>query len=286
MGVRHMGLFVHYEPKKTQNRPVQKYKVSLKCSLLALSLLLFAGCASNVVRNHHSLVNRISNRGPVALSNDNPFLAGNLLLNKEIEKSADLKGFITHRGQPNALEVTRTTFGPLLLQFYYTKEKEKFVLEELAEGTWMIKGPFPVGASEPVILTKSSQIPIPEIKKTELVSSPAAPVQAMASLKIEKLQNEPEPQFIKRLTAKHSPLAEISPEGDIVHYVTSEDESLEMLARWYTLDKTNTARLARMNKLSESQALSIGDSIIIPSYLVKNKVRLDEIAKSAFAGKN
>jgi hypothetical protein len=202
-------------------------------------------------------------------------------LNKEIEKSADLKGFIAHRGQPNALEVTRTTFGPLLLQFYYTKEKEKFVLEELAEGTWMIKGPFPVGTSEPVILTKSSQIPIPEIKKTELISSTAAPAQAMASLKIEKLQNEPESQFIERLTATHSPLAEISPEGDIVHYVTSEDESLEMLARWYTFDKTNTARLARMNKLSQSQALTIGDSIIIPSYLVKNKVRLDEIAKSS-----
>jgi hypothetical protein len=54
-----------------------------------------------------------------------------------------------------------------------------------------------------------------------------------------------------------------------------------MLARWYTFDKTNTARLARMNKLSQSQALTIGDSIIIPSYLVKNKVRLDEIAKSS-----
>jgi hypothetical protein len=51
-----------------------------------------------------------------------------------------------------------------------------------------------------------------------------------------------------------------------------------MIARWYTGDRANVGRLARMNRMNRPDHLEIGDVIIIPSYLIRNRKRLTEKA--------
>ena len=67
--------------------------------------------------------------------------------------------------------------------------------------------------------------------------------------------------------------AELTPRGDVVHHVTYPGETLSMIARWYTHDRANAGRLARINHLNNPDRLQIGDKIIVPSYLLKNKNR-------------
>jgi hypothetical protein len=77
--------------------------------------------------------------------------------------------------------------------------------------------------------------------------------------------------------------AEISPKGDLVHYVTFPEETLSLVARWYTFDRNNAEKIGRMNQLPTSAPLSIGDTIIVPAYLLKNRSRLSEEAIKALA---
>jgi nucleoid-associated protein YgaU len=70
--------------------------------------------------------------------------------------------------------------------------------------------------------------------------------------------------------------AEITPQGDLVHYVIYPGETLSIIARWYTHDRANSGRIARINDLKNPDHLEIGDSIIVPSYLLKTQSRFSE----------
>ncbi|RIL09841.1 MAG: hypothetical protein DCC75_05645, partial [Proteobacteria bacterium] len=84
---------------------------------------------------------------------------------------------------------------------------------------------------------------------------------------------------IQELASKFSgQAAELSPKGDLVHYVTYPGETLSNIARWYTFERDNAARIARINDLKNPDQLSPGDTIVIPAYMLKNKVRLSEQA--------
>ena len=109
---------------------------------LAASLycLLVPGCTFTQPTITDSLVDRLRNRGPVALSSNNPYLAANLLVSREMETSPELQGFVEHRGAPAALEVEKSLLGPLIAYFYYPENREEYVLEKI-EGTWIIRGP-------------------------------------------------------------------------------------------------------------------------------------------------
>ena len=76
-------------------------------------------------------------------------------------------------------------------------------------------------------------------------------------------------------------LAETTPKGDLVHYVTFTGENLKMIARWYTMDENNTERLSRINELRRPNALQVGDMVVVPRYLVKNGFRMTQEAVDA-----
>ena len=61
-----------------------------------------------------------------------------------------------------------------------------------------------------------------------------------------------------------------------MHYVTFSGETLSILARWYTGDRSNAGKIARINRIADPDKLSTGDTIIIPAYLLRNKNRLTE----------
>ncbi len=303
-------------------------------SSLVCAGLLGAGCSSSLNYNR-ALFERIRNRGIVPLSSDNPYLAANLLIAKEMERSSELKGFIEHRGAPLAINVESGFLSPTVMDLFYPEQKEFYTLEAQGD-SWIISGPIKLSADrvrdlnvltrnvngepslsnsvntsekpsakstpkfsndknlgtedfgdDPVIekLTKTSREPFSSPAKKSLPRPPSPPSEPRSKTMVEVVpppslsDAKPSLEEIIERYGKHP--GEISSKGDLVHYVTYNGETLMMLARWYTLDESNAARIARMNGVTSPNSLSPGDTIIIPNYLLKNKFRLTEEAVTA-----
>lgn len=260
----------------------------------------------------NGLLGRLKNRGLVPLSADNPYLAANLLVSKEMDKSEELRGFVQHRGAPAAIEVEKGTFSALVMKFYYPERDEYYSLEDV-ENTWIISGPFTIPASDlgkvAVYTRKTAMTPRLAREEQSLPAGvpplPAADTQqtVAAPSKPQGFQSPPLPEFhapqpvsgapstaretevsdeatLIRKIAASSPqtAAEITPRGDVVHYVTYPGETLSIISRWYTETRDNAGRLARINELKNPDRLALGDQIVIPAYLVKNKHRLSREA--------
>ena len=291
------------------------------CTLVVSVFLL---SCTQTLRINDGLISRLQNRGPVALSSDNPYLAANLLLAREMEQSVELRGFVEHRGAPNALEVEKPRFGHLQMHLYYPESREFYSVEEVQK-IWIIRGPLTIPrekmksvstitrnvAGEPSLTVRNIS-PGPfesysekardffgEPKQAEALVAKEIYARERASMEHNQTSNltfrhnRPEESLEAReqtlthtieLLREQSPHpAEITPKGDLVHYVTYAGETLSMIARWFTDERANVGRLARINKLQNPNELSIGDEVIIPSYLVKNKSRLTEEAVKRLA---
>jgi len=226
------------------------------------------------------LIDRLKNRGPVALSTQNPFLSPNLLLSKEMETSDDLAEFIRHRGIPRAIAIEKQLFSAFTLLLYYPQANERYSIEQ-ADGAWIISEPASIrpDESEALLAVMRGAQGVPIIKSGKELATVEKPFRSPAPA----VAPNPRINLNQRMKSLHLKLAsvgaaELTSKGDLVHYVTSTDESLRMIAAWYTFDESNIETLRRVNKLSKT--LTPGDSVIIPSYLVKNKTRLSEEAVS------
>lgn len=287
---------------------------------LALVAATLSGCSTPSFKVHDGLINRLNNRGPVALSSENPYLAANLLVTREMKNSPEIQGFVRHRGAPSAIEVQKEYFSPLLLQFYYPETREYFSLED-ADGTWIIRGPIVMnrekfkevarltrGLSGDPLVQFPTEEPLPQgndpfNKQTAQTKNEQSATKGSDPF-IERLQAYEKAQSVRQQKSAMQPFrsastagpslesiiteeakydAELSPKGDLVHYVTFPGETLSMIARWYTRDRNNAGRLARINRLENPNSLTLGDVIIIPTYLLKNKKRLTEEAVTKLA---
>ena len=274
--------------------------ISFACILSLTSCSFVGGSSSELMR-------RLDGRGPVLVSAENPFIAANLLLTQEMEAHPEIKGFFEKRGMPAAIEVRREYFSPNILRAYYPDKRQIYTFESGKE-SWIISGPTPLtkesydkvtaiaagatgtfprsipprptlaeGATAkaesveahkpetPVILSppSTSQINPPP----QGFQSPARPLPTRFEILVKEAANTP---------------AEISPKGDLVHYVTYPGETLLMISRWYTFDTTSSGTIARINHLKNASSLALGDTVIIPNYLLKNKNRLSEKAVDVF----
>ncbi len=282
-----------------ENRSMSKQRPFRLLFISCISLLIVTACSQSP-RLNHGLIGRLKGRGPVALSSDNPFLAANLLLSKEMERSADLKGFINHRGAPSALSIEHSTFKGLTFKLYYPENREYFNLEEL-DDTWLINGPLPMPAEEVQDLARIAKnkgdkpsILMPDKEKnaddSEPITTPATEAKSFSSfssadekkqhadLSAEKTEGpSSEAKAIRQIVARSakSP-AELTPRGDLVHFVTYAGETLALISRWYTEDLENAGKIARINNLAKPSELKLGDQIVVPAYLLRNKLRLTE----------
>jgi hypothetical protein len=275
-------------------------------------LIVGTGCIST--RADNAFLSSLKNRGAVPLSSTNPFLAGNILLAKEMDRSNDLNGFIKSRGTPQALEVSKSWSGPATIQLYYLDRNEYYTAEE-SGSNWIINGPSripPKGVDLLQTLTEFGQKPAAlELNKSDAASSTPEQYTSGNSSSIElaepaslnilenlpsssdnrstleelvssppatppSISNDPVVDRINEIRESVAEDAEVSPRGDIVHHVSYSGETLSILSRWYTLDVRNTGRIARINALNNPSQLNLGDTIIIPSYLVKNNKYLSE----------
>lgn len=276
----------------------------LSATFLGALLLSISACTPST-QQHGSFINRLKNRGPVALSTENPYIASNLLVSREMDRSPEMRGFVETKGAPPAIEVDKPTFSSLTLKFYYPESREFYTLEE-ENDIWIIRGPNTIPRDtmkEVATLTRGMQgepklqlrvtsgqfksagtSPAPIAHSPASDSKPLSPLTPKAAIPKPSAEKPPSQDQeaavilkIKELSA-NSTQAELSPKGDLVHYVTYPGETLSMISRWYTHDRANAGRIARVNGLADPSGLKIGDTIVIPSYLLKNKQRLSEEA--------
>ena len=295
-------------------------------TLAIVCILVLLACGTSLKRNA-ALATRLKNRGPVALSSSNPYLAANLLLSKEIEHSPELKGFVGHRGAPGAIEISSSRWSSDLVMWMYYPENREYYTADYSMGTWVIKGPqllprerlvrvlAQVGTTPQTVALLSSESPavsvapmtnsgrsntaskinkpppalhpkLPSEKKNytpeKVAQTQVSDLDPSASSQISpmlKLNSKTKRQTIEEVVAAHSgPGGERTPGGDLVHYVTYPGETLSMISRWYTYERANVSRLARINDLTTPDKLEVGDTVVIPTYLLRNRKLLTEDA--------
>ena len=203
----------------------------------------------------------LANRGPVVVSKSNPYIASNMLLSKEIELNPTLKGFLKIKGNPEALEVTKSYFSPYLMYFYYPSQKEQYILEE-SSGDWVIRGPEILAADS---ISSLSNMPLDAISKTKPEVEPKSiDLEDISAPSTEQpLVSEAPPTTKKETTAIADDV-----DGDILHLVKYKGETLRLIAGWYTGQPDNAARIARINGFKDANAIILDQKIRIPRYLV------------------
>lgn len=261
-----------------------------RCSrvvFLAAFSLLSASCTLLSPVDPVSVVEaRLNGRGPVYVSPDNPFLAANLFLKSEAEKSAEVAGFLKLRGMPQRIEYSRSVFGDPHLRLFYDRTRESFEATKV-ENVWVFDAPAPrtatlsqATASAAPIAKDNNESPSPDHQTDEpqLTDVPPKPaprsVAKSSGFRSEVVAPQQGPQ-LSAVVAKCRALggfqpAERSPGGDLIHYVVDDRETASLIAEWYTGESAPAESILRLNRLSPTQLLTVGDQLVIPKYLVKN----------------
>ncbi len=250
----------------------------------------------------------LSNQGILALSGTNPYLGSNLLISKEAEKSSYFFNFLVGRGAPVGLEVRSNTLRSESLHLYYPKELE-FYIAELDTHTkppeWIVRGPYAINREqyrelnrmkesmdvEPVFMiwgkpyrfsakhdhpkVKVLQAPPlptpkptikPRVKpkpQTGETAESSAPTQVINPLEFKPLNTD------QQAIAISKGFAERADNGDLIHTVKLENETIERIAKWYTGTDHNGKELITTNGLSEDPLLLPGQRIRVPLKLIK-----------------
>ena len=258
--------------------------------LIALLLVSSAGCAFRRV----NLKEQLANQGPQALSAENPYVAANQLLAEEVEGSSTLRGFVSIRGTPDALEVKKDLAANPIIQLYYLDKTESYVLERLLND-WVIKGPDTIpreflGSFFGVIQTEGKA---PLVLSGEVVRQVAAP--RLTSRGTTNSGTNNSGQRAKPSNAVNGganpPVRSVAPptppsplnitsneslSGDVMHTVQFQGETLRIISIWYTGSVENAERLGRINGLNDPNHMELGQVIRIPRYLTRNTRPLTE----------
>ncbi len=311
----------------------------------SLSSLLLQACSTGAPTS--PLFTRLENRGPVSLSTENPFIASNLFVSQQAERSSVIRGFLKYRGAPAAIEINNSFMKRAEVLYYYPESREFYSLESDA-GTWIVSGPDRIPPQSMLVVSQLTRdlngSPILRVTEhPELIVADNDPYvdhpndKRLASAKqsmlgsdpVERELDLPQGQYpaarqanvfkstpddtvskaskrsqkgatsnsqaftnsaaqeisekqlntaLDQLQKASGEQAELSPKGDLVHYVTFSGETLSIISRWYTHDRANAGRIARINDLNSPDNLQIGDVVVIPRYLLRNRLRLSEPA--------
>lgn len=282
-------------------------------STLLLLLLSFSACSTN---SELYLRSELANQGPMALSGKNPYMATNLFVAKEMKHSEVFRGFVHYRGTPDAVEVRQSYLKPLRVYLFYLSESEAFMLEEGSQD-WLIRGPDKIPqqlmASFFNMQTPGQQAPLAiENDGMDRISQgegePLPPAVEPPPVEVRSLRKVPprssstkvtppvlpkEPPVVREKVEveEEAPKTAVkeSSSGDLIHKVTFEGESLQVIAKWYTGDVNNTGRVARINGIEKPDLLQIDQTIRIPRYLLKSSKPLTQAEVNRFnqaLGKN
>lgn len=107
-------------------------------------LALICGCSRSSMRSAYS---SLSDQGMLALSTTNPYLASNLFIAQESERSSYLYNFLRSRGAPTAIEILDANYPRPRVLFFYPAEREVYISEQgkvESKPQWITRGPYPI----------------------------------------------------------------------------------------------------------------------------------------------
>lgn len=224
----------------------------------------------------------LKQRGLLLVSETDDFLAQNVLVADMAGNSKEVAKLIAARGYPKAVEVLDATPDGTRINFYFVEPIEVF--EVLCTGSSAaIFGPLQLSQND-----KASVAEKLSLYNSEQVAQPTSEEQVSTDD-----NTKSDFSFVKSLIAEaraDNPQAileqPLDDRGNLIHQVRYSSETLRALALWYTMERANTARIARINKLSESARLNPGDRITIPKYMLKNRLAISEQALSSLLASN
>ena len=273
-----------------------------------LSVVALLSCAAPVrVSTFPSLVNQ----GQLALSTTNSSLGSNLFLSREMERSSYLHNFLHGRGAPTAIELIEEDDHPTRLLLYYPSDKEVYAGDlqimgkDINAREWVVRGPYQIERKDFKNLLRMEMAmngaPVFEINGQEVRfrNKEETPVRRIVSPLPPPIPT-PKPKPKKKVIYQSSgdgiqqvdprdwrPLntdqqaiqmakgfAERAWNGDVIHTVKAEGESLDAIAKWYTGSSENGAKLAELNHLAAGTVPAVGGKITIPLKMVKEFKRM------------
>jgi hypothetical protein len=257
---------------------------SILITLSALSFLSLGGCVRNTF-DHEIAQKFYTTQDFYYLSSSNNSLASSILFSKATEGAHEVELLISNKGFPDALSVR--TLDPFTLALAYKKTKQSYLCTKGEQG-WIITGPeklskkikLPLTANDDEKYSKKA----PAISKTKIdplsKSSPAQQVPSPTPI-----LSPAELSKVKALVASlGKDPATLLASGDIVHEVSSDGETLQSVALWYTFDPATANVIRRINQLKSSK-LTVGRKITIPAYLVHNNLKYNPEFQKSFGSK-
>lgn len=230
---------------------------AISAIILALTV---SGCSFTAAPEQNSaLMKELAAAGRVEVSPDNPYIASNLYLSREADRSETLRGFLEHRGNPNELELSLDESNEPNARFFYHDSSQAYTLHKRS-GEWIILSADNMAPASPQAVAQVESLPPPVMKKEMLARS----------LPVEK------PKARMKPAAKAPQAFTLEASGDVIHRVTYPGETLRLIVSWYTGDMENLDRIIRINSIDHPNMLKLGQNVRIPRYLLTNPTPLTE----------
>lgn len=176
--------------------------------------------------------------------------------------------------------------GPYKMPWYKAKKMQPLVRNKSPEAVFYIRGeyqrfnkdgvedrhivqvilPTPVKTPTPKPVIRKRPKWRPQRASTTVVKATSTPTPApeLNPLDFQKLNAD---QRALLMAKGFAPRAE---NGDVIHIVKREDETLAAIGSWYTGSSENASTIATQNGLSPDAILSPGNQIRVPLHLLKN----------------
>lgn len=232
---------------------------------LPLLLVLLAACGP---------VTKTVPRGDVTPSRDSLFAPLDVTVSASLAKDPEIERFVAARGMPSHVDLEKASFSPPVVKLYYLQDRKVWEAYKEEKG-WKLIGPSPVSAT---ILKELGGVPTRVEEEVLEAFGEQEKTQVEPQIIPEPPKKETVEQVVKRLGNEE---AQLTPKGDVVHIVASTGERYEDVAQWYTYDKENAVKIARMNGGSKEERLQISDQVVVPKYLLKHTKRLPSEAIEA-----
>jgi hypothetical protein len=259
-------------------------RITILTLLLALTVTI--GCRAA----RQSRFSNLHGEGILPVSVDNPYVGTNLLLASEAQQSRYLYNFLKKRGVPNGLEVSDKGFR---IKLYYPKHKEVYYAH-FKEEEWVVRGPYGIprhsyhlarslylhDPGEPLLeiwgkTVRLKQAPairtkVPDKYKSFIFPTRIPQKRVKAKSKIILPIPTPTVALPKNFDQQALDLDKNKiKKSDLLHTVTTTNETLITISQWYTGDATNIIEVRKANNINPNDKLTIGQKILIPASLIK-----------------
>jgi len=267
---------------------------------LALAAATLISCTQTKFPKYTSLVNQ----GLLPLSTSNAFLGSNLFISEEAQRSRQLYNFLVGRGGPTAIELSENAGQSPRLLMFYPRDKEVYAAEladlETEKGgrfrEWVIRGPYSIERKdykelarlessfngEPLFMISGREHrfryqPVESEEQIRTVIVPVLPTpiptptpRPKQKIITAKAPEKPKLEELRGLNSDQQALrmsqgfAERAENGDVIHTVTSESETIQAISKWYTGIEGQAIPISVANKLTPGAPLQLGARIQIP----------------------